>query len=56
MRNQRLFRICLRLLPGEQVTAAELAQETGASERTIYRDAQHLAGAGLPVHGTAGVG
>lgn len=54
MRNQRLFQIYLRLLPGEQVTAAELAEEMGASEITIYRDVQHLADAGLPVHGAAG--
>lgn len=56
MRTQRLFQIYLRLLPGEQVTAAELAQETGASERTIYRDVQRLTEAGLQIHAAAGVG
>ena len=53
---QRLFQIYLRLLPGEQVTAAELAEEMGASERTIYRDVQRLAQAGLQIHGASGVG
>ena len=56
MDTQRLFQIYLRLVPGEQVTAAELAQATDASERTIYRDVQRLAQAGLQVHGAAGVG
>ncbi len=56
MGTQRLFQIYLRLLPGEQVTAAELAEETDASARTIYRDVQRLADAGLQVHGAAGVG
>jgi predicted DNA-binding transcriptional regulator YafY len=56
MGTQRLFQIYLRLLPGEQVTAAELAAEMGASERTIYRDVQRLVEAGLQVHGAAGIG
>ena len=56
MSEGRLFQIYLRLLPGEQLTAAELAEATGASERTIYRDVQRLAEAGLQVHGAAGVG
>ena len=56
MSARRLFQIYLRLLPGEQVTAADLAEETGASERTIYRDLQRLAQAGLQVQGAAGVG
>ena len=56
MDTQRLFQIYLLLLPGEQVTAAELAAATGASGRTIYRDMQRLAQAGLPLHGAAGVG
>jgi len=56
MNNRRLFQIYLRLLSGEPVTAAGLAEETGASERTIYRDVQRLVEAGLQVHGAAGVG
>ena len=56
MDTQRLFQIYLLLLPGEQVTAVQLAQATGASERTVYRDLQRLAQAGLQVHGAAGVG
>lgn len=56
MSTRRLFQLYLRLLSGEQVTAAALAEELGASERTIYRDVQRLAEAGLQVHGAAGVG
>ena len=56
MSTQRLFQLYLRLLSGEPVTAAALAQELDASERTIYRDVQRLAEAGLQVHGAAGVG
>ena len=56
MNSRRLFQIYLRLLPGEQVTAAELARDTGVSERTVYRDVQRLVEAGLQVHGAAGVG
>ena len=55
MDTQRLFQIYLLLLPGEQVTAVQLAQATGASERTVYRDLQRLAQVGLQVHGAAGV-
>ena len=56
MATQRLFQLYLRLLHGEQVTATALAEEIGTSERTIYRDVQRLAGAGLQVHGAPGVG
>ncbi|WP_229414220.1 helix-turn-helix transcriptional regulator [Zemynaea arenosa] len=38
------------------VTAAQLAEKTGVSERTIYRDLQALAELGAPVQGEAGVG
>ena len=56
MSTQRLFQLYLRLLSGDPVTAAALADEIGASERTIYRDVQRLVQAGLQVHAAAGVG
>lgn len=56
MTTQRLFQLYLLLLSGEQLTAAALAEELGASERTIYRDVQRLAEAGLQVQGATGVG
>jgi predicted DNA-binding transcriptional regulator YafY len=38
------------------VTAAVLAEETGVSERTIYRDIISLQVSGVPVRGEAGIG
>ncbi len=38
------------------VTAAALAEETGVSERTIYRDIISLQISGVPVRGEAGIG
>lgn len=38
------------------VTAAQLAQQLGVSERTVYRDIQTLAELGAPLQGAAGVG
>jgi len=38
------------------VTAAALAEETGVSERTIYRDIATLQAGGVPVRGEAGFG
>jgi predicted DNA-binding transcriptional regulator YafY len=38
------------------VTAAVLAQETGVSERTLYRDIESLRGLGAVIDGTAGYG
>lgn len=38
------------------VTAAALAEETGVSERTIYRDIVSLQISGVPVRGEAGIG
>ncbi|MCA3597940.1 MAG: YafY family transcriptional regulator [Methylobacterium sp.] len=38
------------------VTAAMLAEETGVSERTIYRDIISLQVSGVPVRGEAGIG
>ena len=36
------------------VTAAQLAQQLGVSERTIYRDIDRLSAAGIPVYTTTG--
>ncbi len=56
-RSDRLFRLMqlLRTLPAP-VSAARLAEETGRSERTIYRDIATLRGAGARIEGEAGYG
>lgn len=53
---ERLFCIYLELLPGERVTAADLAEAAGASERTVYRDIERLVNAGLSIQGAPGIG
>lgn len=56
-RADRLFRLltALRLLP-QPVTAARLAEETGVSARTLYRDIEALRVGGALIDGAAGVG
>lgn len=56
-RADRLFRLlsALRLLP-QPVTAARLAEETGVSERTLYRDIAALRAGGALIDGAAGLG
>jgi predicted DNA-binding transcriptional regulator YafY len=56
-RSDRLFRLlsAFRMLP-QPVTAARLAEETGVSERTLYRDIQALRAAGALIDGEAGAG
>jgi predicted DNA-binding transcriptional regulator YafY len=56
-RSDRLFRLlsAFRMLP-QPVTAARLAEETGVSERTLYRDIQSLRVAGALIDGEAGLG
>lgn len=56
-KSDRLFRLltAFRLLP-QPVTAARLAEETGVSERTFYRDIQALRAAGALIEGEAGAG
>lgn len=56
-RSDRLFRLLatLRNLPAP-VTATRLAEETGVSERTIYRDIESLRAAGAIIDGEAGYG
>jgi len=54
---ERLFNL-VNLLKGRRtaITARDLAQSLGVSERTIYRDIGALAASGIPVSGDAGVG
>ncbi len=56
-RTERLFQLMdtLRRLP-PPVTAGQLAQETGVSERTLYRDIDSLRGLGAVIDGAAGFG
>lgn len=56
-RSARLFRLLdtPRHLPAP-VTATRLAEETGVSERTIYRDIEALREAGAIIDGEAGFG
>lgn len=56
-RADRLFRLldALRRLP-QPVTAARLAEETGVSERTLYRDIDSLRAGGALIDGAAGYG
>jgi predicted DNA-binding transcriptional regulator YafY len=56
-RSDRLFRLlqAMRTLPSP-VTAERLAQETGVSVRSIYRDIDSLRAAGAEIDGARGVG
>ncbi|MFN3991415.1 MAG: helix-turn-helix transcriptional regulator [Tabrizicola flagellatus] len=56
-KSDRLFRLldAFRMLP-QPVTAARLAEETGVSERTLYRDIGALRAAGALIDGEAGAG
>ena len=54
MRASRLVSIILLLQARGQLTAAQLAKELEVSVRTIYRDAESLHAAGIPLYGDAG--
>ncbi len=56
-RSDRLVRLmqALRMLPAP-VTAARLAEETGVSRRTLYRDIDTLRTSGAIIDGAAGAG
>jgi predicted DNA-binding transcriptional regulator YafY len=56
-RTHRLFQLmtALRRLP-PPATAARLAEETGVSPRTLYRDIETLRGLGAVIDGEAGFG
>ncbi|MGX5775691.1 helix-turn-helix transcriptional regulator [Methylorubrum zatmanii] len=56
-RTDRLFRLLhtMRMLP-QPVTAARLAEETGVSLRSLYRDIDSLRAAGARIEGERGYG
>ena len=54
MQISRLFEMLYILQERGQVTAAELAKRQEVSVRTVYRDAQALAEAGVPVYAEPG--
>ncbi|WP_221793401.1 helix-turn-helix transcriptional regulator [Oceanobacter mangrovi] len=56
-KSERLFQLT-NLLRGRRtaITAKQLAERLGVSERTIYRDIQTLELSGIPIDGEAGVG
>ena len=56
MRADRLLALLLLLQARGKVTAAALAEELEVSLRTIYRDLQALANAGVPVFAESGPG
>lgn len=53
---ERLFQLVILLRRSRTITARDLADQLGVSERTIYRDIQSLVLSGVPVEGEAGVG
>lgn len=55
-RNNRLFSLIATLRGGGLHRAEDLARKFGVSVRTIYRDLDRLAEAGVPVSGTRGSG
>lgn len=56
MQISRLFNMLYILLERERVTAAELSRELEVSVRTVYRDAQALCEAGVPLYSEQGRG
>ncbi|GAB3126642.1 helix-turn-helix transcriptional regulator [Novispirillum itersonii] len=54
MRASRLLTLLTLLQARGRVTAPQLAAETGVSVRTIFRDIDHLALAGVPVYAERG--
>jgi predicted DNA-binding transcriptional regulator YafY len=54
MRASRLISLLLLLQNRGQLTAAEVARELEVSERTIFRDVEALAAAGVPIYAERG--
>ncbi|MEV7121034.1 helix-turn-helix transcriptional regulator [Kitasatospora griseola] len=54
MRASRLVTLLLLLQGRGRLTARQLAQELEVSVRTVYRDVEALAAAGIPLYGEAG--
>ena len=54
MSVSRLFEMLYILLERDRVTATELAQRLEVSVRTVYRDAQALCEAGIPLYAERG--
>jgi predicted DNA-binding transcriptional regulator YafY len=56
MKSSRLLEMLLLLQARGRVTAAELAERLEVSQRTVYRDAEALSSAGVPVYTEQGRG